>query len=206
MSFHHPHQIIGFHSCDRKVGLSILNGNDALRSSLNLWDWLGGGIYFWEQNPGRALEYAIECADKSQKFNGDINNPFVLGSVINLGNCLNLVEAKSIPIIKAAFKGLEKLNAILNIKMPKNNGANRKLDCAVIEFLHKVNKNSGIAPYDSIRCSFAEGRPVFPTSNFLDRSHIEVCIINPEMILGYFLPCPVEKFNPYLKTDYLPLN
>jgi hypothetical protein len=62
LAYHQPFQITGFHSCDREVELRVLNGEDQLKPSDNLWDWLGPGIYFWEQNPGRALEYAIECA------------------------------------------------------------------------------------------------------------------------------------------------
>lgn len=72
MAFHQPHQVIGFHSCDREVGLRIVSGKDHLKPSKNSWDRLGPGIYFWEDNPSRALEYAIDCAEKKQKFNGDV--------------------------------------------------------------------------------------------------------------------------------------
>ena len=99
MAYHQPFQITGFHSCDRAIGLNILNGKDSLKPSKNKWDWLGEGIYFWEHNPLRAIEYATECAQKKQKFSGQIHNPFVLGSVIDLGNCLNLVEPVSLDII-----------------------------------------------------------------------------------------------------------
>jgi len=59
---HQPFTVIGFHSCDKEVGIKVLNGNDELLPSKNSWDWLGEGIYFWEQNPIRALEYAEESA------------------------------------------------------------------------------------------------------------------------------------------------
>ena len=63
-----------------------------LNASANSWDWLGGGIYFWEQNPQRAFEYAKEVADGQQYNKIKIKLPFVLGAIIELGNCLNLVE------------------------------------------------------------------------------------------------------------------
>ncbi len=203
MAFHYPSQIFGFHSCDREVGLKIINGKDSLKPSLNSWDWLGGGIYFWEQNPGRALEYAEECAKKTQFFRGEIKNPFVIGAIINLGNCLNLLESKSAIILKQAHKVLGETKLLSGTAMPKNKGANRALDCAVIQTVHQSNKesNSGIV-YDTIRSSFAEGGEVYPGSIFTDRLHIEVCVINPDMILGYYLPQPVEKYNPYLNKDY----
>lgn len=203
MAFHYPTQIFGFHSCDKEVGLNILNGEDGLKPSLNPWDWLGQGIYFWEQNPGRALDYAIECAQEKQFFKGKIKTPFVIGAVINLGNCLNLLESQASIILQEAHSVLEKTNSLAGSPMPINKGPNRALDCAVIQTLHQSNKDSesGIK-YDTIRSSFDEGSKVYPGSTFTDRLHIEVCVINPEMILGYYLPLPIEKYNPYLKKDF----
>lgn len=86
-----PFTVIGFHSCDRNVGFRVLNGQDQLRPSTNSWDWLGPGIYFWEQNPLRALEYAKESAERKQFNKVPVNVPFVLGAIPDLGNCLNLV-------------------------------------------------------------------------------------------------------------------
>ena len=86
MAYHQPFQITGFHSCDREVGLKIINGKDQLVKSENTWDWLGPGVYFWEQNPQRALQYAKDCANGKQKNNGNTKNPFVLGAIIELGN------------------------------------------------------------------------------------------------------------------------
>jgi hypothetical protein len=57
-----PFTVIGFHSCDKEVGLKVLNGEDDLLPSQNSWDWLGEGVYFWEQNPLRAMEYAQASA------------------------------------------------------------------------------------------------------------------------------------------------
>jgi hypothetical protein len=91
LAYHQPFQITGFHSCDREVGLRVLNGKDQLILSDNAWDWLGSGIYFWEQNPARALEYAIDSAEGRQKNKVAIKTPFVIGAIIELGNCLNLL-------------------------------------------------------------------------------------------------------------------
>lgn len=74
-----------------------MNGNQ-LTASTNEWDWLGPGVYFWEQNPARALEYAIDSANNKQKNKVRIATPFVIGSIIELGNCLNLLESFSLTI------------------------------------------------------------------------------------------------------------
>lgn len=203
MAYHQPFQITGFHSCDKEVGLKVLNGDYELNASNNSWDWLGGGIYFWEQNPGRALEYAIDSAKGSQKNKIPIKNPCVIGAIIELGNCLNLIEPQSINIVKEAHIALQEMITESKQVMPVNRGPNRALDCAVIQYVHEINKRSKLKSYDTIRSAFVEGKEIYPGSNFTDRLHIEICVINPEAIKGYFLPRPVEEFNPYLKKQFI---
>ncbi|MFT3949632.1 MAG: hypothetical protein QM763_21895 [Agriterribacter sp.] len=198
MAYHQPFQITGFHSCDREIGLAVLNGKKELNHSNNDWDWLGGGVYFWEQNPMRALEYAEECRSGAQKNKIPVKTPFVLGAIIELGNCLNLMEPMSLGIIESAHNALKEVYKNSGEKLPINKGANRKLDCAVIKYVHETRRETNQQPYDTIRCPFQEGLPVYETSNFTKRLHIEICVINRDLIKGYFLPRPIADFNPYL--------
>jgi hypothetical protein len=200
---HQPFQIIGYHSCDREIGLEVLRGNINLNASHNDWDWLGGGIYFWEQDPHRALHYALEVAQGSQ-FNKDgIKTPFVLGAIIQLGNCLNLVESQSLSILREAHIGLTKMYTELDKKLPQNKEANRRLDCAVIRYIHQTRKENNEPEYETIRSAFDEGEKVYEGANFTARHHIQVCVINESLIKGYFLPRPLEEFNPYLKNEFV---
>lgn len=156
-------------------------------------------MYFWEQNPGRALEYAIDSAGGIQKNKTRIKTPFVIGAVIELGNTLNLLDSGCVQILDRAYKSLEELVKASCLKMPVNSGANRKLDCDVIMQIHEINRMEGMKPFETVRSAFMEGKPVYPGSNFTDKLHIEVCVRKPELIKGYFLPQPIEKYNPYLK-------
>lgn len=195
MAHHKPFRVTGFHSCDRdKVGLRVLTGEIDLIPSVNTWDWLGSGVYFWEQNPQRALEYAEESAKGTQFNKKRIEIPFVIGATIELGHCLNLVEPDSLLLLKVGYEGVKKAYEELKKELPTNNDANRKLDCAVIQYI----QNSQTQKYDTIRCPFNEGEEVYPGANFTDRLHIQICVLNPDKIEGYFLPRPVKKFNPYL--------
>jgi hypothetical protein len=203
LAIHQPFQIIGYHSCDRDVGLRVLNGEEDLIASDNDWDWLAGGVYFWEQNPNRALEYAIDVASEVQFSKGNIKNPFVLGAIIDLGNCLNLVESHSLSILVTAYNGLKAVLEEVDKKLPKNKDSNRKLDCAVIRYVHQSRKEGGEPEYESIRSAFDEGTKVYPDANFASRNHIQVCVINTKLIKGYFLPTPIEEYNPYLKKDFI---
>ena len=84
-------------------------------------------------------------------------------------------------------------------EMPVNKGANRVLDCAVIQYVHESNKRKSDESYDTVRSAFQEGGPIYPGSNFTERLHIQICVINTDLIKGYFLPRPIAEFNPYFK-------
>ena len=50
--------IIGFHGCDESVRDALVNSKNAFKKSENAYDWLGHGMYFWDNDPDRALEFA----------------------------------------------------------------------------------------------------------------------------------------------------
>lgn len=45
-----PNLAIGFHGCDQSVVDKVIAGKENLLASTNDYDWLGSGIYFWENN------------------------------------------------------------------------------------------------------------------------------------------------------------
>ena len=53
-----PNLIIAFHGCNEKTYEEIVFQGKELKASENTYDWLGHGIYFWEQNLQRAQEWA----------------------------------------------------------------------------------------------------------------------------------------------------
>lgn len=144
------------------------------------------------------MEYANDIAQKRQFNKVPIQTPFVLGAIIDLGNCLNLVEADSLNILSDAYTGLKKMMDFAGKEMPKNVGANRQLDCEVFKYVHFANNDSNRPPYDSIRCAFSEGQSIYPGTDITTRLHVQICVINPDCIKGYFLPRPVTMFNPKL--------
>ena len=56
-----PNLILGFHGCDKSTVDKVIQGVVDLEDSDNKYDWLGHGIYFWENDYDRALEYAREA-------------------------------------------------------------------------------------------------------------------------------------------------
>lgn len=72
--------VTGYHGCDRDFGRKLIANEQQLQPNDKKYHWLGTGIYFWENDPERALEWAKEKASR-----GEIANPYVVGAVIDLG-------------------------------------------------------------------------------------------------------------------------
>jgi hypothetical protein len=108
---------LGFHGCDESVARRVLNGQSGLKKSVNKYDWLGHGIYFWEHSPSRALEFAGHLQKQPNRSKGSIVKPAVIGAVIDLGYCLDLFDYQNLLMLKNAYRALLKLNACF--KMPE---------------------------------------------------------------------------------------
>lgn len=190
-----PNLVFGFHGCNRSTYENVLFKNQMLKSSENKYDWLGNGIYFWENSYQRAYDWA------NQKYKN--NDPAVLGAVIDLGTCLNLTDYYSSDILKKGYEMLKLKSEALGISLPLNGKKNknsdvllRDLDCAVIQQIHEFNKATKFTEYDSVRGVFLEGKEAYPGSEFKERTHVQLCIINPNCIKGFFSPRKInEKYH-----------
>lgn len=186
-SVHHS-LYLGYHGCEKSLARDLILGKYPMSSSVNSYDWLGAGIYFWESDPQRAYEFAKEtkkCKD-----------PFVVGAIINLGYCFDLTQRNDIDLLTSAWTNLvisniEEGSSLANKASTRGENGElmlRYLDCYVINSLHDFNKNNGIRPFDSVRAAFWEGREIYPTAGFRGKSHIQLCVCNPDCVLGLFLP------------------
>lgn len=182
--------ILGFHGTDESIVNSVLKGKTELEPSYNNYDWLGHGIYFWDNSPSRALEWANEL---SRRKDSKIKKPAVIGAVIDLGYCLDLLDYKNLSVLKSAYSILETTLTSANTDLPVNKGNSidllqRELDCAVIETLHTSLATTSQLEYDSVRGVFWEGDPLYANAGFREKDHIQICIRNIDCIKGYFLP------------------
>ncbi len=189
--------VLGFHGCDRTVRDKVVSQKDKLKKSENTYDWLGSGFYFWEYSPARALSFATEKMERDKKraaqgkhVENPIRIPSVLGAIICLGRCLDLLDEQPIRVVKNAH---EALSAIYAEKLKINKDFLRELDCQVIEYVHNTNAETNGVPYDSVRAAFFEGKPLYPTAGFQEKNHIQICICNPNCIKGYFIPLDSDE-------------
>lgn len=188
--------ILAFHGCDQSICEKIVSDPEySLKESRNNYDWLGHGMYFWENNPLRALEYATFLRDNPGRSKNPIKNPAVLGAVLNLGYCLDLVDSQSLQILKVGYEILKEIKdkskfAALQNKPGKDSKELllRYLDCAVIETVCEYQERKDKRKFDSVRGVFLEGNEIYPNAGFQEKNHIQIAIRNPNCIKGYFLP------------------
>jgi len=189
-----PGVVLGFHGCDESLGRKVIAGRAQLKPSENDYDWLGRGIYFWESNPERALQFAKEVATGTTKMSrGTIGRPFVIGAVIDLGMCCNLLDSRALSELAAAHELLVESikTGSSDNKMPKNRGrdnAARFLDCAVVKIMHAARRAADLEAYDTVRGAFSEGGSLFRGSGFSAKAHIQIAVCKDQCIKGYFLP------------------
>jgi hypothetical protein len=190
--------VLGFHGCDKEVGEAVLAGKMDLKMSENPYDWLGRGIYFWEGNPARALQFAQEAvALKPHTTQGTIREPFVVGAIIDRGLCFSLQDTACLAELSTGYDALKAaIDSDLGaaIKMPVNHGNDedrsaRFLDRAVIESMMGVRVKRELPEYDTVTGAFSEGGALFTGSAIYKQGHIQIAVRNPdECILGYFRP------------------
>lgn len=138
--------VIGFHGCDKSVVNKVIAGEDNLIASTNDYDWLGHGIYFWENNETRALQYAYEMLKRGSL---SVTEPAVIGAVIDLGYCMDLTDSLYLGELKEAYNALVDACNLMGINLPQNVDVGkstdklmRRLDCAVIEIAHQINEDA----------------------------------------------------------------
>ena len=148
--------VLGYHGCDRAVGERLLQ-NEAFEASNNDYDWLGPGIYFWEVNPARGLEFAGEVARRKPSV---IRDPFVVGAIISLGRCLDLATSAGIERVRAAHETLVLSAEQPGFSLPRNGRdlLRRHLDCAVMRRVHLINERAKEDPYRYRQRSVHRGR------------------------------------------------
>ena len=118
--------------------------------------------------------------------------PAVIGAVIDLGKCLDLLNSTYIDLVERSYAYLKQVREREGVPLPSNENLAgsadyllRRLDCAVINFLHTIANDQ---PFDSVRAAFVEGEPIYRNAGFRRGNHIQICVRNTANIKGYFHP------------------
>lgn len=184
--------VFGFHGLDETIGRQIVAGEIPFKPSQNDYDWLGHGIYFWEDNFARAKKWAI---DQSKRKSTSVKDPFVIGAAIDLGRCFDLLQQDNLDFLAVQYQNMIRDLVLENEPIPQNlawtstdiNFKKRELVCAVIRYAIEAARAMDIE-YDSVRAAFWEGEELYPNAGFRQFNHIQIAIINLDCIKGVFIP------------------
>lgn len=157
-----------------------------MEPSTKPYDWLGAGRYFWEGNPERGLAWAEERAKE-----GRFEDAAVVGAVIDLGNCFDLLEARFLGALPEAYRVAASTHpALPQNRNPKGVESEDKVvrlrDNIVITTAIWLLEEQWETQFDSVRSVFPEGKPAYPGAGVRAQNHVQLCIRNPNCIKGFF--------------------
>jgi hypothetical protein len=161
-----PVTVLGYHGCHVDVARSIASG-EPFRASENGYDWLGAGVYFWEDGPGRAAEWA-------EKRYGQFGA--VVRAKVRLGHCLNLLDTAHFDRLDQTYRKLLVSLGDLGIEAPKNVRKRHELDYLVVETYNLDFKATRAGGFQTVRGCFPEGKPLYEGSKILRETHIQIAV------------------------------
>ncbi len=141
-------------------------------------EWFGKGIYFWEH----AFKQAWWWARGHKKYSA----PAVVGAVIRLGNCFDLLDPGNSIILREFYLKMVADMEANEITPPSNVRTHRKLDCALFNYLYNECKRAR-KPLDTARAVYvptSTAKRICKGSWISEETHIQVCVRNPECILA----------------------
>jgi len=163
--------LIGFHGTSRSAAEQILARG--FLTSANEYDWLGDGIYFFQDAPLRAQEWA-------RKHYGA--EAAVLRCEVVDRDMMDLLDIKWWDAL--CWVSAEYHRRVTNLPH-QSQGAHRR-DRAVINFCVQLMATLGIS-IRLVRAAFIEGQPLFEASALYQRSHVQFAVRDPLLIVRTIL-------------------
>ena len=154
----------GYHGTSSDSAEGILTTGFIL--SRNPYDWLGDGVYFFQDAPQRAWEWAA-------RHHG--NTAAVIGATIELLDCIDLLDSVWNSVISDSYNSYLSNHKDSGRALPEQIGGAHRLDRGVLNYTIGVLSEHDIN-IACVRAAFAEGRPVYPDSAIFDRSHVQIAV------------------------------
>ncbi len=162
----------GYHGTEQALADTILR--DGFIPSTARGDWLGQGIYFWQDAPLRAWEWARTQYGP---------NIAVIRARIRLDDCIDLLDIHWEGQMRRQFQALGREYQQAGKPPPTQRTGYHVLDKELIDRTVRYYATKGIA-IRCVRAAFVEGTPMFPTSALYDRAHVQIAVIDPQLITG----------------------
>lgn len=172
-------EVIGYHGTS--VSRAAIIQAEGFKFSANEYDWLGDGVYFFQDAPRRAWEWARKVLDEQPD-----EQPAVVGARIQLRSCIDLLDIGWFRFLSEAYDGFLAKSKRANLPLPRQTGGAHRLDREVLNYAIGILAESG-QRIGAVRGAFAEGAPAFPNSALRDRSHIQIAVRDMSLILNSWI-------------------
>ncbi|MFY2610562.1 hypothetical protein [Achromobacter ruhlandii] len=198
------HLVLAYHGCDAVTRDDLVSRRlGALDHSQNEYDWLGPGTYFFEDDPQRAMNFAVQSANNPGELytQRPIVTPAVVGAVLCLTSCLDMTTQAGLTEFQLTLDVLRASGAPLAQNDPRR-PLLRKLNNEVFTALHGFREKQHtpedpFPPYQVVRGAFMQGDPLGDEhSGFSRHGHIQLAVRDPRAIVGWFIPDPDRLMDP----------
>lgn len=179
-AFDYDRTVVAFHGTRRITAQKLVSGVP-FGQSQNDDDWLGHGIYFWEYAPQQAWWWA------ERRYG--VAEAAVVGALVRLGRCIDLLDPCNADLLKSAHDDLEHALKLENQLLKNNANTHKYRDCAVFNYLYERLERGGYI-VESSRAVFVplvphRGLPrLWDRSGIFSGAHIQICIREPANILA----------------------
>jgi hypothetical protein len=169
----------GYHGTSRSRAERIIA--EGFQPSTNGYDWLGTGVYFWQDAPNHALHWARKMYRQE---------PAVIKSRLRLDStCLDLLDMADIDnpdFWTDSYNRFREMYRKTGESLPVQNPnipGKRYLDCAFFDYLRTaVEQDPEPESIGLIRSAFVEGNRIFLNSAICDKTHVQISVINLDLI------------------------
>lgn len=181
--FHEPglmHELriaTGYHGTLAEYAPMILE--EGLQPSKNPWEWLGPGVYFWQDAPYRALEWAREWNKRRGRPSAAV---CVIKARLRLEDCIDMLDIWWRDILsESSVKFLDLMRSAQTAGIaPRNYRTGRKagrheLDAAFFTYVGHQLEREGVQ-VRAVRAAITEGAPILPDSPLCYKSHAQIAI------------------------------
>ncbi len=169
--------IVAYHGTTVADADKLVNGED-FKNSDKSHEWLGEGVYFWEYAPKQAWWWT-----KDHKKN---SRPAVVGAMIRLGNCLDLLDPENVRWLKRVYDDIIPKWGAAKLPIPKNMRSRKNLDCAILNWIYSQSDTTE-TPIETSRGVYVptdSAKRVWTGSWIYDEAHIQVCVREQQNILA----------------------
>lgn len=186
--------VVGFHGTTTAVADRLVEGGTFTPSS-KIFEWLGTGVYFWEYAPKQAWWWTKDLRKNAR--------PAVVGAMIRLGNCLDLLDPVNVRWLKSVYGDMMVAWKQTNAQIPQNVRDKRNLDCAVLNWVYSQSDtaNNRIETCRGVFVPTDNKKRVWRGSWIYEEAHIQICVREPENILALWHVRPDGRYGKGQEGD-----